>query len=523
MQMSMSYSNELYVDIPRGSNGGTFELGFANNSPSAWLNNSTRFTVTVRDVAHVLSTAISSDAGDDSTYHTGDTIEVTVTFNEEVDVTGTPRLGLRIGSNTRSASCAADPDNAANLICTYAVVAADLAKNGISIAADALSLPAGASIKRQDEDADAVLGHGALTAQSDHRVNDAPVIVWNGVSITSTAPGDDSKYDTGDVIEVTVTFDEAVDVHTTPGTPRLALTIGSNTRFAPYAATYSTARALVFAYTVMTDDNDQDGISIAADALDPNRGDIRRQGDAGVSARLGHSALPTQPAHRVNPAPAILDDGVAVTSTPRTRTDTYGAGETERTVRVAVLDDAHDEGEETLVVRLTAAAGARIADGEATGTIENADPLPGAWLARMGRRRRPALRSGGAGARAGAAGGTLLGRGRPRRRPAVGAARRRLPGAGGGAAAPRCAPRRRAQLRPGRARRSRRGHPLRRRDAGRRRRAHLAPGHPPAPGARPRRQPGGHPRRARLGRRRAHPRPHRHLELVVLMVCGITE
>ena len=326
--MTLSYSNELYVDIPRGSNGGTFEFGFANNSPNAWVNNSTRFTVTVRDVAHVLSTAISSDAGDDSTYNTGDTIEVTVTFNEEVDVTGTPRLGLRIGSNTRSASCAADPDNAANLLCTYAVVSADLAKNGISIAADALSLPTGASIKRQDEDADASLGHGALSAQSDHRVNDAPVIVRNGVSITSTAPGDDSKYDTGDVIEVTVTFDEAVDVHTTPGTPRLALTIGSNTRFAPYAATDSTATALVFAYTVMTDDNDQDGISIAADVLDPNGGDIRRQGDAGVSARLGHSALPTQPAHRVNLAPFILDDGVAVTSTPRTRTDTYGDAET---------------------------------------------------------------------------------------------------------------------------------------------------------------------------------------------------
>ena len=76
------------------------------------------------------------------------------------------------------------------------------------------------------------------------------------------------------------------------------------------------------------------------------------------------------------------------------------------------------------------------------------------------------------------------GRGRQRRRPAVGAAGRRLPGAGGCAAVPRSAPRRRAQLRPGRARRPRRGHPLRRRDAGRRRRAHLAPGHPQSPGLR---------------------------------------
>ena len=138
-------------------------------------------------------------------------------------------------------------------------------------------------------------------------------------------------------------------------------------------------------------------------------------------------------------------------------------------------------------------------------------------------RRLAALRSGSAGARSGAERGALLGRRRQRRRPAVGAAGRCLPGAGGGAAVPRRAPRRRAQLRPGRARRGRRAHPLRRRGAGRRRRAHLAPGQPPAPRLRPRRQPGGHPRRARLRRPRPHPRPHRIAALVVLKVRGSTE
>ena len=46
----------------------------------------------------------------------------------------------------------------------------------------------------------------------------------------------------------------------------------------------------------------------------------------------------------------------------------FAPGETERTVRVPVLDDVVDEGEETLVLRLTQASGARIADGEAVGT-----------------------------------------------------------------------------------------------------------------------------------------------------------
>ena len=64
---------------------------------------------------------------------------------------------------------------------------------------------------------------------------------------------------------------------------------------------------------------------------------------------------------------------------------TFGAGERSTTIEVAVLDDAHDEGEETLTLRLSNPSGGRLADGEATGTIENHDPMPRALLARFGR------------------------------------------------------------------------------------------------------------------------------------------
>ena len=64
---------------------------------------------------------------------------------------------------------------------------------------------------------------------------------------------------------------------------------------------------------------------------------------------------------------------------------TFDPGETEKTVRVPVLDDAIDEGEETFTLRLSGASGAVIADGEATGTIENSDPLQKMWLSRFGR------------------------------------------------------------------------------------------------------------------------------------------
>ena len=81
-------------------------------------------------------------------------------------------------------------------------------------------------------------------------------------------------------------------------------------------------------------------------------------------------------------------DGTARAGADYTRTRgtlKFAPGETVKTVRVPVLDDAHDEGEETLTLRLSKAFRARLADRVATGTIENTDHLQRAWLARFGR------------------------------------------------------------------------------------------------------------------------------------------
>ena len=63
----------------------------------------------------------------------------------------------------------------------------------------------------------------------------------------------------------------------------------------------------------------------------------------------------------------------------------FSAGETEKTVSVPVLDDAHDDDGETLTLTLSNPAGAWIDDATATGTIRNTDHMPQAWLARFGR------------------------------------------------------------------------------------------------------------------------------------------
>ena len=81
-------------------------------------------------------------------------------------------------------------------------------------------------------------------------------------------------------------------------------------------------------------------------------------------------------------------DGSATAGADYTETSgtlTFTAGESSQTIEVTVLDDSHDEGEETLTLTLSNASGGRLTDASATGTIENTDLLPHALMARFGR------------------------------------------------------------------------------------------------------------------------------------------
>ena len=105
-------------------------------------------------------------------------------------------------------------------------------------------------------------------------------------------------------------------------------------------------------------------------------------------AVLAFAVTLTRAASRALTVDYATEDGSAqagVDYTAASGTLRFQAGESSKTVEVGVLDDAHDEGEETLTLRLSSASGGLLTDGEATGTIENRDPLPRALLARFGR------------------------------------------------------------------------------------------------------------------------------------------
>ena len=197
-------------------------------------------------------------ADDNGAYITGDTIRVAVTYSEDVVVggTGTPTFPLQIGSTTVQAAYDAEKSTADQLVFTHLVVAGEVDDNGISSGGNLLTLPSTASITAADDDTeDAYLGPLNLSTELD--VNSAPRIL--DVEVTSTPQAASDTYGLGEDIEITVTFSQAVHLE---GDVLFRFNTGNGQRQARLARGNDT-KALVFAYTVKSGDEDDNGIFIA--------------------------------------------------------------------------------------------------------------------------------------------------------------------------------------------------------------------------------------------------------------------
>ena len=244
----------------------------------------------------VSSLEITSDPGDDDTYGLGDAIEVTVTFSEDVAVTGMPQLELDFDGTGKTADYSIGGGAFASnrttsgygpaAVFRYTVALDESDTDGIAISADKLSLNGGAI--RDEAGNDATLTHDALAADSGHKVDGSDTVAPTVSSIAVTSfPGDDNTYGTGDTIRIAVTFSEDVTV---TGTPQLELEFydqGSSNKLADYSSSNSSGANVVFEYTVAVGDSASDGLAIEADKLTLNGGTI--QDPSGNDAVLTHS------------------------------------------------------------------------------------------------------------------------------------------------------------------------------------------------------------------------------------------
>ena len=149
----------------------------------------------------VNSLEITSNPGTDRTYAAEDEIQVTVTFSETVEVTGTPRLQLELGGGVRTAAYRSGTGTAA-LVFAYEVAYGERDADGVSIEADSLSRNGGTI---QDEaDNDAVLDHDGLAADAGHKVDAVkPELAASGGAVV-------------DGTRLTLTWDEPLDGSSTP-------------------------------------------------------------------------------------------------------------------------------------------------------------------------------------------------------------------------------------------------------------------------------------------------------------------
>lgn len=100
------------------------------------------------------------------------------------------------------------------------------------------------------------------------------VNVDNAGPVVTAVTGPTSKtYHQGEQLQFTVTFNEAVTVDESTGTPQLPIVIGSSTVWADYVSGTGTAQ-LVFSYTVLPNQFDADGVTTGTD-LSTNGGTLQ--------------------------------------------------------------------------------------------------------------------------------------------------------------------------------------------------------------------------------------------------------
>ena len=240
----------------------------------------------VRSVTFVSNRQDGSD-----TYTTGEWMDILVTFSEDLILTGTPSLALRIGNHTRNASFAyVSRDTPTSPYRTigfrYFVQASDYDTDGVSVVdtldaqgnvtATALNLNGGAIRDVNGEDARLALGDSVVTNKSTHKVSSPPKI--RSISVIST-PNQNGTYSWSSHIRIAIDYDQPVifTPSTSPGAigMRLALEIDSGNRDIYLSGSDTAGSRIAFSHDVQASDLDTNGVSIAANALKLNGGALR--------------------------------------------------------------------------------------------------------------------------------------------------------------------------------------------------------------------------------------------------------
>ena len=276
------------------------------------------------DAPTVTGVEVTSDAGSDDTYALGETITITVTFSEAVDVTGTPQIKIDMDPADWGTKVVdyASGSGTASLTFDHEVVEPNYSSQGIAVLANSLALNGG-TIRSTSSQTDADLSHTGRDHDPEHKVDwqqspppaqtptpsptpaptptptpapsTAPSVALVAVS---SVPSVNGTYALGDRIRVTLSFSEAVTV---TGAPQLAIDMDPadwGTKWAAYESG-SGSSGITFAHTVVEPNLSTQGIAVLADSLALSGGAIRSAASQ-ADAVLSHPGRPHDPAHKVD-------------------------------------------------------------------------------------------------------------------------------------------------------------------------------------------------------------------------------
>ena len=257
------------------TNAETMSASAISVTPSGLTSDIRYATLTVDSLLPTV-TNVSSTAANGS-YTAGAVIPVTVTFSEAVTVSGTPQLTLETGVTDRAANYTSG-SGTATLTFNYTVQAGDTSPDLDYVATTSLTLNSGTIRDRALNDATLTLPAPGAAGSLGANKNIVIVSALGVTNVTSTIAN--GTYTTGDVIPVTVTFSQVVNV---TGTPQLTLETGTTDRVVNYSSGSGTT-SLIFNYTVQAGDTSADLDYFATNSLVLNGGTI--QNAALVNATL---------------------------------------------------------------------------------------------------------------------------------------------------------------------------------------------------------------------------------------------
>ena len=255
-------------------------------------------------VPAVTGVAITSTPATARTYGHGETIQVTLTYDQAVTVVGAPRLRIGIPEHHREkwARFSTGSGTTKLTFCLHRVGAWTALPWGVAVLRTELDMNGGSIQSAATPRRDAYRWHSGLDHDSNHRVDwrrSTPGVPWvTDVAITSD-PGDYHTYGPGDNIQVTLTYDQPVNV---TGAPRLKIKMAPNSgeNLANYVSGSGTTK-LVFSYPVLAGILSFHGVAVLREYSGTER---RRYSLHGrrlpVNAHLRHEGLSHNAEHRVD-------------------------------------------------------------------------------------------------------------------------------------------------------------------------------------------------------------------------------